>query len=58
MAGQIADGIAIIFFGLYMDKTESKIGKRHPWYIFGTLFTIPSFVAFFAYPDFRDSLYW
>jgi Na+/melibiose symporter-like transporter len=37
LAGQLADGIATPLVGLYSDRYETKIGKRKPWYIAGTI---------------------
>lgn len=37
LAGQLADGIATPLVGLYSDKFVTRIGKRKPWYIFGTI---------------------
>lgn len=47
LSGQLADGIATNFVGLLIDKTESPIGKRTPWFIGGTLLVIPSFIMTF-----------
>ena len=49
MAGQLADGIFTPIVGLYSDKFETKIGKRKPWYIVGTLIVPVSF--FFVFED-------
>ena len=35
LSGQIADGIATNVVGLLIDKTNTRIGKKKPWYIFG-----------------------
>lgn len=37
LLGQLADGIATPLVGLYSDKYDTKIGKRKPWYIAGTI---------------------
>lgn len=47
LSGQIADGIATNLVGFFVDKTRTRIGKRTPWFIFGTLLVIPSFLLTF-----------
>lgn len=47
LSGQITDGIATNVVGILMDKTHTRIGKRTPWFIFGTLLVIPSFLLTF-----------
>jgi Na+/melibiose symporter-like transporter len=47
LSGQIADGIATNFVGLLIDKTNTSIGKRTPWFIAGSLLVIPSFILTF-----------
>lgn len=37
LLGQLADGIATPLVGLYSDKYDTRIGKRKPWYIAGTI---------------------
>ena len=54
LSGQIADGIATPIVGFLSDKTETKIGKRMPWYIFGTIFVVPTFLGIFIYPNFSN----
>ena len=49
MAGQLADGIFTPIVGLYSDKFDTKIGKRKPWYILGTLIVPVSF--FFVFEE-------
>jgi len=39
--------------GFLSDKTKTKIGKRAPWYIFGTFMVIPTFLGIFIKPDFE-----
>jgi Na+/melibiose symporter-like transporter len=36
--------------GALSDKIKTRIGSRTPWYIFGTLIVIPSFLALFFHP--------
>ena len=52
LSGQIADGITTPIVGFFSDKTNTRIGKRTPWYIFGTIFVIPTYLGIFIYPDF------
>jgi Na+/melibiose symporter-like transporter len=47
LSGQVADGIATNVVGFLIDKTKSRVGKRTPWFIFGTLLVIPSFILTF-----------
>ncbi|OMJ85964.1 hypothetical protein SteCoe_12596 [Stentor coeruleus] len=37
LVGQLADGIFTPIVGLYSDKVKTRIGRRKPWYILGTL---------------------
>lgn len=48
LAGQIADAIATPLVGIYSDKTNTKIGKRTPWYIAGTILVTVSFSLIFV----------
>ncbi len=52
LSGQIADGITTPIVGFFSDKTDTRCGKRNPWYYFGTLLVIPSFLGIFIYPNF------
>jgi Na+/melibiose symporter-like transporter len=47
LSGQVADGIATNVVGFLIDKTKSRIGKRTPWFVVGTLLVIPSFILTF-----------
>jgi len=47
LSGQIADGIATPLVGLLSDKTETKCGKRTPWYIGGTITVVICFSLIF-----------
>ena len=47
LCGQFADAIATPIVGIFADKTETKIGKRTPWYIAGSLLVIISFLLIF-----------
>ena len=38
LIGQITDTVCTPIVGWLGDKTDTKIGKRKPWYIFGTCF--------------------
>lgn len=37
LVGQVADGIFTPIVGLYSDKVKTRIGRRKPWYILGTI---------------------
>ena len=47
LSGQIADGIATNVVGILIDKTNTRIGKKKPWYIFGFVLVVPSFLLTF-----------
>lgn len=47
LAGQIADAIATPIVGILSDKTNTKFGKRTPWYFFGTILVAISFGLIF-----------
>ena len=55
LSGQIADALTTPLVGLLSDKTETRIGKRMPWYIFGTILVIPTFLGIFIYPGFEGA---
>jgi len=38
--------------GLASDNITTKCGKRMPWYIFGTIFVLPTFLGIFIDPEF------
>ena len=52
LSGQITDGITTPIVGLASDKISTKLGKRNPWYYFGTFLVIPTFLGIFTYPPF------
>lgn len=52
LSGQIADGLTTPVVGFLSDKTKTRIGKRTPWYIFGTILVIPTFLGIFIKPNF------
>jgi Na+/melibiose symporter-like transporter len=47
LSGQIADGLATPLVGIFSDKTNTRIGKRTPWYIFGFVLVTVCFVFIF-----------
>ena len=47
LSGQIADGFSTNIIGFLIDKTRTRIGKRTPWFIFGTLLVAPCFYLTF-----------
>jgi len=55
LSGQLADGIATPLVGIYSDKTNTKIGKRTPWYIFGFVLVTVCFVFIFREFDTESS---
>ena len=52
LVGQIVDASATPIVGYLSDKCTTRIGKRMPWYIFGTLLVPLSFLFVFlpCYP--------
>jgi Na+/melibiose symporter-like transporter len=48
LAGQIADALATPTVGILSDKTNTRIGKRTPWYIGGTLLVLLTFTLIFV----------
>jgi Na+/melibiose symporter-like transporter len=52
LSGQLADGITTPICGLLSDKYETRIGRRAPWYIVGTIIVLPSFLGIFLTPSF------
>lgn len=50
LSGQFADGVMTPIVGIFSDMFDTRCGKRTPWYIFGTLFVIPTFLGIFIYP--------
>lgn len=38
--------------GILSDKSNTRFGKRMPWYIFGIILVIPTFLGIFSYPRF------
>ena len=47
LAGQISDAIATPLVGIFSDKTTTRLGKRTPWYIGGTILVAFSFTLIF-----------
>ena len=52
MSGQFADGLMTPVVGLLSDKYTTRWGKRTPWFVFGTILVIPTFLGIFSYPSF------
>lgn len=52
LVGQIVDAFGQIIIGYLCDRTDTPIGKRTPWYLFGHLTAIPCFYAIFNPPNF------
>lgn len=52
LSGQIADGITTPICGFFSDKIDTRIGKRTPWYLIGTILVLPTFLGIFVAPDF------
>jgi len=51
LSGQITDGLTTPLIGMASDSCNTRIGKRMPWYIIGTLLVIPSFIGIFIGPE-------
>lgn len=47
LAGQVADALSTPVVGVLSDRTETKIGKRTPWYIGGTILVVITFTLIF-----------
>ena len=47
LCGQIADGITTPIVGFASDKFKTRLGRRAPYYIFGSLVTLPSLLVLF-----------
>jgi Na+/melibiose symporter-like transporter len=55
LSGQLADGFMTPIVGVLSDKYDTRWGKRTPWYFFGTLLVIPTFLGIFSYPSFINT---
>lgn len=42
--GQVVDSLMTPLIGYFSDRTSTKIGKRKPWHIFGSVLTLVSFI--------------
>jgi Na+/melibiose symporter-like transporter len=38
--------------GIVSDKFDTRMGKRTPWYLAGTILVVPCFAGIWAYPEF------
>lgn len=47
LSGQVADALATPIVGILSDKIDTKIGRRTPWYIGGTILVIVCFTLMF-----------
>lgn len=47
LVGQLVDGVATNLIGILTDKFTTRIGKNKPWYIFGFLLVLPTFILIF-----------
>jgi GPH family glycoside/pentoside/hexuronide:cation symporter len=47
LSGQLTDGITTPLVGVLSDRIDTPIGKRTPWYIFGTILVAPTFFLLF-----------
>ncbi|EGR32497.1 major facilitator superfamily protein, putative [Ichthyophthirius multifiliis] len=48
LSGQLFDAIATPLVGYFSDKTNTFMGKRTPWYLFGFILVIISFIPIWA----------
>ena len=44
VVGQIVDSLMTPLIGFLSDKTDTRIGKRKPWHIFGSILTVISYM--------------
>lgn len=47
LSGQLADGMATPIVGFLSDKTNTRIGKRMPWYIIGLILVCVCYIFIF-----------
>lgn len=47
LMGQVCDGLTTPLVGYFSDKTETRFGKRKPWYFAGTIIVIISYIFIF-----------
>ena len=47
LSGQVADALATPFVGIMSDKTDTRCGKRTPWYVGGTILVVICFSLIF-----------
>lgn len=47
---KLLDGIAVIFWGIMIDKTHSSFGKARPWMLYGYAGCVVTLIAIFAIP--------
>jgi len=40
LSGQISDGVSTPLFGYLSDKTNTRLGKRIPWYLIQIRFSL------------------
>lgn len=57
LSGQFADGFMTPIVGVLSDKFKTGWGQRTPWYVFGTLLVLPTFLGIFSYPSFINECY-
>lgn len=50
LTGQFAYGITTPIVGALSDKVDTPLGKRVPWYIFGSILVLPTFLIMFIHP--------
>lgn len=55
LSGYIGDALTPPFVGFWSDKTDTKMGKRQPWYLGGSILAIPAFLAIFITPRFAEN---
>ena len=44
VVGQVVDSLMTPLIGFLSDRTHTRIGKRKPWHVFGSVFTLISFI--------------
>ena len=50
LISKLLDGVTDVVFGLFIDRTNTRMGKARPWMLFSYLGNTVCLIAFFAIP--------